>query len=174
MNQKELIRGLIVSLVVVIVSIMVYMIFNQEASVINPLSPSTVSLQKLEVAPEKIIINGGDYTLETYLWRDFMPISPPDGKPLIAVVKIKSSGKMNVSSEITATRMWVVNGKEIWETEFTDEQPSATSDTLEKVGRSGPKWGPGIPVDVIVKVIDLKSGKDYLLKASDQNIYRTD
>jgi hypothetical protein len=120
------------------------------------------------------MINGGEYTLETYLWRDFMPVSPPDGKPLIAIANIKSPGRTNIQSEINATQMWVIKDKEVWETEFTNEQPSTAGNVLEKVGRGGPKWGPGISVDVVVKVIDLKSGKDYLLKASNQSIHRTD
>ena len=173
-DQKGLIKTIIISLAVVIVGIVYFVFIQQRTPGANPLVPSTVSLQNLEAAPEKIMVNGSEYALETYLWRDFMPISPPDGKPLIAVVKIQSPGKTAVPSKIDATRMWVVKGKEIWETEFTNEQRSTTGDTLEKVGRSGPKWGPGISVDVIVKVIDLKSGKDYLLKASNQDIHRTD
>ena len=174
MNQKGLIKVLIISLAAVIVGIVVYFVFIQRTPGTDPLAPSTVSLQNLEAAPEKITINNSEYTLETYLGRDFMPISPPDGKPLIAIVKIQSPGKTTVPSEIDATLMWVVKDKEIWETEFTNEQRSTAGDTLEKLGHSGPKWGPGISVDVIVKVIDLKSGKDYLLKASNQDIHRTD
>jgi hypothetical protein len=138
------------------------------------LTPSLGSLQDLQAAPEKVEINGSEYTLETDLWRDVMPIAPPDGKPLIAIVKVKSPGETAISSKIDATRLWVIKGKEIWETEFTDEERSTVGDTLEKVGRNGPKWGPGVHVDVVVNVIDLKSGKNYLLRAPNQDIYRTE
>lgn len=174
MNQKRFLKILLISLVVILVGIVIYFVFIQRTPGINPLTPSTVSLPNLQTAPETVLINGNEYTLETYLWRDFMPISPPDGKPLIAVVKVRAPGKTNVASEIKATRLWVVKDKDIWETEFTNEERSAVGDTLEKVARNGPKWGPGITVDVIVRVIDFKSGDEYLLKASNQSIHRTD
>jgi len=159
MGRKGLIIILLICLVIILVGI--------------SLMPSTVSLQDLRAAPEKIEINGTEYTLETYLWRDFMPICPPDGRPLVALVKVKAPGETAISSKIDATRLWVVKGKEIWETEFANEEGSAIGDTLEKIGRDGPKWGPGITVDIVVKIIDLKSGKSYLLKASNQYIHRT-
>ena len=160
MSQKGLIIILLICLVIILVGI--------------PLTPSTVSLQDLQAAPEEIEINGTEYTLETYLARDFMPpMSPPDGSPLFALVKVKAPGETAISSKIDATRLWVVKGKEIWETEFVSEECSTIGDTLEKIGRDGPKWGPGISVDVVVEIIDLKSRKSYLLKASKQYIHRT-
>ncbi len=138
------------------------------------LTPSTVSLHDLQTAPEEIEINGSEYTLETYLQRDFMPVSPPDGRPLRVSVRVIAPGETAISSKIDATRVWVVNGKEIWETELVSQGFPTRGDTLEKVGRGGgPKWGPGISVDVVVRIIDLKSGKDYLLRASNQYIGRT-
>ena len=91
----------------------------------------------------------------------------------MALVKVKAPGETAISSKIDATRLWVVNGVEIWETELASRGGSTIGDTLEKIGRDGPKWGPEITVDVVVKIIDLKSGKSYLLKASNQDIHRT-
>jgi hypothetical protein len=158
MGQKGLTIILLICLVTILVGI--------------PLTPSTVGLQYLQTALEKIEINGTEYTLETYLSRDFMPISPPDGRPLVAVIRVKAPGETAISSKIDATRLWVVKGKEIWETEFTNEERPTIGDTLEKIGRDGPKWEPGISVDVVVRIIDLKSGKSYLLKASNQDIHK--
>jgi len=138
------------------------------------LTPSTVSLYDLQAAPEEIEINGSSYTLETYLWRDFMPFSPPDGTPLGVLVRVITPGETAISSKIDATRVWVVNSKEIWETELVSQELPTIGNTLEKIGRGGgPKWGPGIGVDVVVRIIDLKSGKDYLLRASNQYIHGT-
>jgi len=135
--------------------------------------PSIVSFQDLQTAPEKIEINGTEYTLETYLQRDFMPVCPPDGRPLVALVKVKAPGETAISSKIDATRLWVVKGVEIWETELASWEGPTIGDTLKKVGGGGPKWEPGISVDVVVRIIDLKSGRSYLLKASNQAIHRT-
>ena len=138
-----------------------------------PLTPSIVSLQDLQMAPEEIEINGTEYTLETLLIRDFMPVYTRGGRPLLALVRVKAPGETAISSKIDATRLWVVKGIEIWETELASLERPTIGDTLEKVGRDGPKWEPGISVDVVVRIIDLKSGKNYLLKASNQAIHRT-
>jgi len=175
MNPRGLIKILLICLDVVLIGIAIYFFFFQRAPDITPLTLSTVSLRDLRAAPEKIEINGSEYTLETALWRDFMPFSPPDGKPLIAAVEVKAPGETAISSKIDATRLWVIKGKDVWETEFTNEErPTTAGDTLEKVGRKGPKWGPGISVDVVVNVVNLESGKNYLLRASNQDIERTD
>lgn len=159
MGQKALITVLLICLVI---------------SVVGILFTPTVSLQDLQTAPRKIEINGSEYTLETYLQRDFMPVSPPDGRPLAAVIKVKAPGETAISSKIDATRLWVVNANEIWETELVSQGFPTRGDTLEKVGRDGgPKWEPGISVDVVVRIIDLRSGRDYLLRASNQEIHRT-
>jgi len=159
MGRKGLIIILLICLVIILVGI--------------PLTSLIVSLQDLQTAPERIEINGTEYTLETYLNRDFMPISPPDGQPLVASIKVKAPGETAISLKIDATRLWVVKGEEIWETEFANKEGSSIGDTLEKIARDGPKWGPGISVDAVVRIIDLKSGKNYLLKASNQTIHRS-
>ncbi len=41
------------------------------------------------------------------------------------------------------------------------------------VARNGPKWGPDIKVDVVVRIVD-RAGNEYLLKASNQKIERTE
>ena len=158
-RRKELIIILLICVVITLFSIY--------------LTPSILSLQTLQAAPERIEINGTEYTLETYLQRDFFPICPPDGRPLVAVVKVKAPGETAISSKIDATRLWVIKGVEIWETELTSRESPTIGDTLEKVGWDGPKWEPGISVDVVVRIIDLKSGESYLLKASNQAIQRT-
>lgn len=157
MGRKELIIILLICGVIILFSI--------------PFS--TPSLQTLQAASERIEIKGTEYTLETNLWRDFMPVCPPDGRPLVALVKVKAPGETAISSKIDATRLWVVKGVEIWETELASWERPTLGDTLKKVGGGGPKWGPEISVDVVVKIIDLKSGKSYLLKASNQAIHRT-
>ncbi|MDH4067929.1 MAG: hypothetical protein OEU97_03235 [Dehalococcoidia bacterium] len=91
----------------------------------------------------------------------------------MALVKVKAPRETAISSKIDATRLWVVKGIEIWETELASREGSTIGDTLEKVGWDGPKWEPGISVDVVVRIVDLKSGKNYLLKASNQAIHRT-
>jgi hypothetical protein len=125
-------------------------------------------------APEQVEIDGRKYVLETYMWRDFMPMCPPDGKPLIAIIWVTAVDSLEIPSSLGANRLWIIKDKEVWETKFTDEQHQPYYDfQLEKIARDGPKWGPKIQVDVVVRLVD-KGNKTYLLKASNQWIGRTD
>ncbi|MBN1695433.1 hypothetical protein JW879_08540 [candidate division WOR-3 bacterium] len=134
------------------------------------------SIEELLDAPEQIEIDDREYILETYLWRDFMPVSPPDGQPLIALIWVTAIDSLAFPSSIDANRLYIVNDEQLWETEFSDEDrpvnPSREHQ-LEKIARDGPKWGPNIQVEVIVKVVDGENNT-YLLRASDQWIHRTD
>lgn len=133
------------------------------------------STQDLLEAPKQIEIDGREYILETYLWRDFMPICPPDGQPLIALIRVTAIDSLPFPSSINADRLWIVNDELVWETEFSDEellQNPNREHQLEKIARDGPKWGPNIQVEVIVRVI-YEENNTYLLRASDQWIGAT-
>ena len=136
-------------------------------------SPQEFPVEKLLSAPDTIDIEGEKIILNTYLWRDFMPVSPPDGKPLIAVVMIESVDSSDISGLIKPEAIYMVNSNEVWSSYFEDEIPPDNSPySIKRVARDGPKWGPGIFVDVIVL---LNVGRDErLLLASDQYINRTD
>jgi len=156
-------------------TVFLLLFFHSCKSPFSPISPTDIDA--LLSSPEQVEINSRRYTLETYLWRDFMPgDSPPDGKPLIALIRIIAIDLLPFPSTLDANRLWVINGQEVWETEFSDEQIPTNPNRkhqLEKIARNGPKWGPGIYVDVVVRIIDYKN-KTYLLKASNQYIGRTD
>ncbi len=137
-------------------------------------SDSSILISILLSSPDKIEINNREFTLETYLWRDFMPFSPPNGKPLIALIRVTATDLLEFPSSVDANRLWVIyNDKEVWETDFSSEDVPNLKHQLAKIAREGPKWGPGIQVDVVVRIIDGENSI-YLLKASNQSIYRTD
>jgi len=117
-------------------------------------------------------IDGREYTLSANAWRDFQPVAPPDGQPLIVVAKVSPSDMMPLPGDITIDRVWVLNGKKQWSAppEAETREPAATR--LETAVRGGPKWGPGIKVDVVVR---LKQGKQtWLVRAPGVEIKRTD
>jgi hypothetical protein len=139
----------------------------------SPLSPG---LDDLRSAPQAIVISGRAYTLETYLYRDFMPVSPPDGRPLTAIIRVSAEDRKPFPAALDADRIYVINGGDIWEAILPAESGSgdpSRQHQLEKVARDGPKWGPGIYVDVVVRIVE-SGGKDHLLRASNQYIARTD
>ncbi len=123
------------------------------------------TLDELRSAPTALVIAGRQVPIELFLWRDFMPISPPDGKPLAAVIRLPS----DVES-LEVTKSWVLQESLIWVA-----APSfvAASTGREWVARGGPKWGPGVDVEVIVRVRDA-SGGAYLVRTPNVPINRTD
>jgi len=136
----------------------------------------TIIAQNLHKIPEMIQINGHNYSMETYMWRDFMPISPPQERPMIAIINIvdMDNKEENVSKLIDVDKLWVIkNVHEIWETAFENEERPVTKYTLEKVAREGPYWDPYIYVDVVVKIMDITTKNNWLLKASNQQIHMT-
>ena len=124
------------------------------------------------VAPRLVTVEGVSLEIRAYLYRDFMPISPPDGKPLIAVIRILSVDSSAIPATVTADSAWVYNGSAVWKTPVAERQPRNVS-YLEVVAADGPKWGPGIVVDLVVRLRD-GAGQTFLLEAPRQLISRTD
>jgi hypothetical protein len=130
--------------------------------------PYDVTLVQLASAPETLDLPKQAFHLETLLWRDFMPISPPDGQPLMAVARLVSDAP--IPDDVKLVHLWVVNGNQVWSTRFAEE-PIVSGNTIEGFARGGPKWGPGISVDVVVGV---RVGSAFrLVRAAKQRIIAT-
>lgn len=128
----------------------------------------TMTLAQLASAPETLDLPEQDYHLETELWRDFMPFSPPDGRPLAAVVRLVSTEP--IPGGVKLVYLWVVNGDQVWATRFVEE-PVVSGNTITGFANGGPKWGPGISVNVVVGV---KFGRELrLVRAAEQPIIAT-
>jgi len=126
------------------------------------------------LAPRVVSVDGATLRLETSLWRDFQPISPPDGKPLIAGLRVLTVDGAPIPSTLRADSVWIYNEAAVWAASVTEEQPrSVGASFFEVVARNGPKWGPGIEVDVVVQLRDA-AGHAFLLQAPRALIGRTD
>jgi hypothetical protein len=81
-------------------------------------------------------------------------------------------------------RAWVLFGEQIWEVpdfrfrgrRLSDNKEMwincSVSSGCEITFSEGPKWGPGVFVDVVVRLID-KEGKHHLIQAQKQYINAT-
>lgn len=137
--------------------------------------PPDIPIGELLAAPDTILVEGKTLYLSTYLWRDFMPISPPDGHPLIAIIYVTATDTAQLPSSISADAVWIVYEQQVWKSWFTNEPippDQQRPNRIVKLARDGPKWGPGIYVSVIVRVIDSQGGTS-LLRAPNQFINRT-
>jgi len=124
------------------------------------------------LAPRFVTIEGARVGVHAFLWRDFQPTSPPDGKPLVAILRIQTTDDTPIPSTLTADSVWVYDGANVWAAPVVEEQPREAT-YFEVVARNGPKWGPGILVDVVVRLRD-SGGHLVLIQASRQLIARTD
>jgi hypothetical protein len=125
--------------------------------------PSEPELSALRDAPTSITLAGEPFALSVDLWRDFMPSSPPDGRPLAAVVRLPDH-----LATVRVERIWVIFGIEVWGDD-ADQVPG----TQDWVARDGPKWGPGVHVDVVARLREA-DGRQVLVRAANRTIQRTD
>jgi hypothetical protein len=138
-------------------------------------APTVVpAFAELRDAPVVAALDGVAVRLEAFAWRDFMPPAPPDGKRLIVVVRIKSTNGAVIPATLTVDGLWLVNGEVAWATSVREEQPRGPDlSVFEAVARDGPKWGPGLTVDVVVRLRGA-SGQRTLVQVRGQVIQRTE
>jgi hypothetical protein len=130
--------------------------------------------------PDHLTINARSYRIApasagggTYLGRDFMPVSPPGGRPLMASIQVVAEDGGVFPQDITVDWIWIY-GPTVWDTapaEVRRAPEAGTSpDQIEVVAADGPKWEPGIEVDVVLR---LRSGAaTYFLRLSSIAIER--
>ena len=101
-----------------IASLILGFVACRDTGVVGPMP-----IDDLRTTPLSVEIDGQELALTPYLWRDFMPSSPPDGKPLVALLRIQAADNATVSSSIHVDAVWVILGNEVWSSEVTEERP---------------------------------------------------
>ena len=155
-------------------------------SILAAFSPQQLSVKDLRNAPTMIVVDNRALHLSAYPWRDFAPGSMGgDGSPLMVAFKVTSDDKQALPNGLRMERAWVLFGEEVWEVSNLrggNARQGEAKDTWIKCPNSpvcevtvqgGPKWGPGVYVDVVLRLSD-KEGKQYLLQAPNQYVLRTD
>ena len=141
---------------------------------ITPAGPDDPTELALRHAPTTVSVGEKTLVLRTELWRDFMPISPPDGQPMIGWFSVETDDRSPIPDGVTIDRGWVLNGSLAWTPELeTNHLHDYGPWQRVVVGRNGPKWGPGITVEVVVE-ITTPDGRQHLLRQPNVVIERTD
>lgn len=143
----------------------------------NPiaLEPPNLTREEFLAVPETLLVDSYELTLSTYIWRDFMPMAPPDGRPLIAIAYVTAIDTDSLETTLDADAIWLLFGNEIWKSWITDETSPTGEEQqnrIVRVAREGPKWGPDVFVEAVIRVID-SGGNPHLLRASNQYINET-
>lgn len=137
----------------------------------GPTAPDSAS--ELTTSPTSVVIDGKPLTLRASLWRDFFPISPPGGSPMIAVLQVQTGDGSPVPATVTADTMWLVRGTAVWSGTAREERPRQdTGPIYELVARDGPKWEPGTLADVVLQLRDA-NGRVSRLRAANQLVTAT-
>jgi hypothetical protein len=131
-------------------------------------------LARVQAATDSVTAEGALLRLSSCLWRDFMPVAPPDGDALRVRLRITTANSSAFPSALRADAAWILNGRDVWAT-WVQETRQRLPDypALEVGAEGGPKWGPGIEVDVVVRLRDAAGSARYL-RARKQLIQRTD
>lgn len=134
-------------------------------------TPTELTLRR---APTSIAVGEKILVLRTTLWRDFMPIAPVDGQPMVGIFGVETDDHSPFPAGVSIERAWVLKGSLAWVPELTNDplyDPAPSQRAM--IGRNGPKWGPAITVEVIVE-IELPDGRRRLLRQPNVLIQRTD
>lgn len=121
--------------------------------------------------PQQARIGGVTVSLEASLNRDFMPITPPDGRPMIAVFEVRTVDGAPIPAGLEITHAIVMLGSESWHSTPT-RLPYSDTGYLEAWSGDGPKWDAGALVDVEVTL--QLGGETRELVAVQQLIRRSD
>jgi len=134
-------------------------------------------IDELLAVPEEIEIDSRTFVLETFIWRDFQPICPPDGNPMIAIIWVVATDSLPFPLSVDFDYLWIIKDEDnVWVTGFEEDETKIEDCRLEKVARDGPKWDVELPYPVLVDaVVQIKdgAGNRYLLRAADQIIHIT-
>ncbi len=128
----------------------------------------------LEKSTDSLKIGSNVFILEAYLWRDFQPISPPEGRPMIASNSLIEVNTDNIPQNIDLVKQYVIKDESVWKADYDDSSPHSPGFKIEKISRDGPKWEPGTKVIIVCKVTDKDAGVDYFIRKDDVEIKRTD
>ena len=146
----------------------------------------SIAIKDLRNAPTEVDIDGRSLSLSAYPWRDFMPgsFNGPDGSPMMVVLKVATNDKKPFPSGVRLDRVWVLFGEQVWDTsKLRDQMKSPPDDkdswincsdspVCEVTARNGPKWGPDVFVDIVVRLTD-KEGQHHLLQIPKQCVNAT-
>jgi hypothetical protein len=141
----------------------------------EPCPPSSPAVTRPSLdSVDTLTVDNRTYILQSYLWRDFMPIAPPDGDPLRAIILLSRLDSLVVLEGVRLDHLWVVSSEGEWSTAFNEDGPGyVPPNHIGRIARCGPKWQPGISADVIVSM-ESETGDTYYLAGRGVRIARTD
>jgi len=126
----------------------------------------------LSDASNRVQVEGLNFMIKANLCRDFMPSTPPDGRPLSASISLIEVDSLDIKQGIDAVYIWVIHEEEVWISQLFNRQSWDPPYKLVRTAWNGPKWGPNVTVDVVVGIMDPQYDL-HLIREEDVLIVRT-
>lgn len=103
-------------------------------------------------ASESVVIQNRTYSLDTYLWYDYMPPVESEHPPLYVAVEVMVGDNLTFPESLDATRVWLDNGNVII-SRALPEEGYILQNSLRKVVHDGPESGIGPKIDVYIQLV---------------------
>jgi hypothetical protein len=147
----------------------------------EPLPPKNGEIiQDQEIASQirssssSTMIGEVEYRIESYTWRDFMPIVDPPIRLILKNTLIRTD-EGPIDSSIEVIQQYVVKGSEIWRPgDLEVRHHQSDPGRLDILSREGPTWETGSKVSVGLKIRDQQTGTLHWLSNEGIEIVRTD
>jgi hypothetical protein len=111
-----------------------------------------LTIDQLIVSPDSLLVDGMHLTADIYLNRDFMPFSPPNGRPMTAWVGLNGSPPGSWPASVSGVYIWVIrDSSNVWATPMSfDSIDLGRKGAHTYRAGNGPLWDPGILVYVVL------------------------
>jgi hypothetical protein len=125
-------------------------------------------------AQDTVIINENRFVLDVSLIREFSPICPPNGQPMMSNVILREIDSVAIPKNIDLVKQYVILKDSIWFSNLSkvNKFNEKVEYQLWKHSNMGPKWGPNILADVIVAICDSITKKEYLIRKNNVFVQR--
>jgi hypothetical protein len=137
---------------------------------------SALTVAELRSAPQEAVIGGKSVKLTPGLFRDFQPGDDmtEDGRPLMFAANLATSDDSPISKKVRVDRVWVIHQEAIWTSQIKERYARpANTNSIFFVAEGGPKWGPNVSADVVIRIRDAE-GQSHLLYSPNCLIERSD
>jgi len=138
---------------------------DYEGSVVRPFEATEIA-----AIPDTLHSDANHLIIESSVNRDFQPICPEDGRPMTGSIRLKDINEVPLGLSVSEATLYVISSNKMWVRDLVVRGPYDTRPhQLEMYASEGPKWEPGLVVDIVVLFRDEK-GEQFRIKEENVKI----
>lgn len=125
-------------------------------------------------SPDATTIDDVEYTMESFVWRDFSPGSNPPASGLRANNTLIREDGNTIENDFEIVQHYIVKNTDIWVPDNKEVRLYQSSpNRLYVISREGPEWEIDSKVNVGLKIKNLETGEVFWLSVSGVPIVET-